>query len=245
MEDVSSCGARRRFASSSKRTPRSRTPCSGAHHGVLQLQTVHQEDFLQADRRGRARGPFAAAGPVTHKWRSELVAPPVEERSGDDPAPEPAGAPRDVLAGQDGTAAISSGQTRDDSSDDSGDETDEVLEDIAPTDSEDEEAAIARASRRVRYGTDDANQNEIVFSTTAVYASYSRRTHPSRHGSSWVFVRKATRDDDTHSMCQTLLSSPTSSLATNAAPDPAPCFHDNRKSYRRWFSCLRFNSSRP
>ena len=103
----------------------------------------------------------------------------------------------------------------------------------------------SRASRRVRYGTDDAYQNEIVFSTTAVYASYSRRTHPSRHGSSWLFVRKATRDDDTHSMCQTLLSSPTSSLATNAAPDPAPCFHDNRKSYRRWFSCLRFNSSRP
>jgi hypothetical protein len=74
------------------------------------------------------------------------VAPPVEERAATatDPAPEPAGAPRDVLAGQDGTAAISSIQTRDDSSDDSGDEADEALEDIAPTDSEDEEAAIAR-----------------------------------------------------------------------------------------------------
>ena len=95
---------------------------------------------------GARADPFATAGPVTHKWRSELVAPPVEERAATatDPAPEPAGAPRDVLAGQDGTAAISSRQTRDDSSDDSGDEADEALEDIAPTDSEDEEAAIAR-----------------------------------------------------------------------------------------------------
>ena len=103
-----------------------------------------RKTFFRRTGAGARADPFAAAGPVTHKWRSELVAPPVEERAATDPAPEPAGAPRDVLAGQDGTAAISSGQTRDDSSDDSGDETDEVLEDIAPTDSEDEEAAIAR-----------------------------------------------------------------------------------------------------
>ena len=103
-----------------------------------------RKTFFRRTGAGARADPFAAAGPVTHKWRSELVAPPVEERAATDPAPEPAGAPRDVLAGQDGTAAISSGQTRDDSSDNSGDETDEVLEDIAPTDSEDEEAAIAR-----------------------------------------------------------------------------------------------------
>ena len=103
-----------------------------------------RKTFFRRTGAGARADPFAAAGPVTHKWRSELVAPPVEERAATDPAPEPAGAPRDVLAGQDGTAAISSGQTRDDSSDDSGDETDEVLEDIASTDSEDEEAAIAR-----------------------------------------------------------------------------------------------------
>ena len=79
-------------------------------------------------RTGAGTDPFATAGAVTHKWRAELVAPPVEERAAT--APDPADAPRD--------------DSSRDSSDVLGDEADEVSENVAPTDSEDEEAAIAR-----------------------------------------------------------------------------------------------------
>ena len=202
-----------------------------------------RKTFFRRTGAARAR-TLAAAGPVTHKWRSELVAPPVEERRRRTRrlsrrarhatfSPDRTGPPR-FLPDRRATIRVTIRVMR---------RTKCSRTSLRRTPRM--RKPRSRASRRVRYGTDDANQNEIVFSTTAVYASYSRRTHPSRHGSSWVFVRKATRDDDTHSMCQTLLSSPTSSLATNAR-DPRTLFpRDNRKSYRRWFSCLRFNSSRP
>ena len=103
--------------------------------GGLTLEFFNCKPFTRKNlvrRTGAGADPFATAGPVTHKWRAELVAPLVEERAATapDPAPEPVDAPLD--------------DARDDASDVSSDESDEVLEDVAPTDSEDEDAAIAR-----------------------------------------------------------------------------------------------------
>ena len=105
--------------------------------GGLTMEFFNCKPFTRKNlvrRAATGADPFATAGPVTHKWRAELVAPLVEERAATEPAPAPA--PADAPREDSG----------DDSSlgDDSGDEADEVLEDIAPTDSEDEDAAIAR-----------------------------------------------------------------------------------------------------
>jgi hypothetical protein len=105
--------------------------------GGLTMEFFNCKPFTRKNlvrRTATGADPFATAGPVTHKWRAELVAPLVEERAATEPAPAPA--PADAPREDSG----------DDSSlgDDSGDEADEVLEDIAPTDSEDEDAAIAR-----------------------------------------------------------------------------------------------------
>ena len=105
--------------------------------GGLTMEFFNCKPFTRKNlvrRTATGADPFATAGPVTHKWRAELVAPLVEERAATEPAPAPA--PADAPREDSG----------DDSSlgDDSGDEADEVLEDIATTDSEDEDAAIAR-----------------------------------------------------------------------------------------------------
>jgi hypothetical protein len=48
-----------------------------------------------------------------------------------------------------------------------------------------------------------------------------------------------------YSMCQMLEVSPISALGTAFPPAMRPCCHVSRRSYSRWFSCLRFSSRRP